>query len=88
MPNPFKAICCPDKKTHRDYDKRLLILGEKEIYIHCPKTGWVKLEFSRGDKKISFDNVGVVASIMPRNYHFDFDKLPVLAVGQLEQKES
>ena len=86
MAEAARAICCPNKEDHQDYDKRLLVLDERALYVHCKGHGWIKIEFMRGDRLISFDNVAVTATSMPPKHHFELDQLPVLAVGKFGKK--
>ena len=76
----FKSICCPKQSDHK-YPKNLLFVRNDELYVFCKDHMWIKVVFSRGEEKFSFDNFAVTLNSNGENLQFDHEPMPVLALG-------
>lgn len=85
MDHPALAIYCPNQEDHPN-KKILMLLNEDEIFIHCPKHGWVKIQLFQGQKKLNFNNVAVKVSDMEPNVNFVLTPSPIMAVGEFRRK--
>jgi hypothetical protein len=69
-----KKVLCPNHV----YEKILLAYDpdRRRIWVHCSDRNcsrWVQVDINNWD--------GVVATMMPKGYHFDFEKTPTLVHG-------
>ena len=81
-----KKIVCPNDDSHKGYDKIILAYEESDkppekIWVFCIDNRgrafagekcnrWIQIEFN--------EKGGVTTKMMPKGYHFDFEKTPTL----------
>lgn len=78
-----RVVHCPENDGHYQGKKViLLLLQDENLFVRCPKHHFVKIEFFKGEEKLSFKDVSVIVSPTQEGTQFDLDNMPVLAIGE------